>query len=153
MTRLYFLTFLLTACFLLSTCKSKGKKEANDEKNIPEFIKTGSVERFSPLMDEIIPPGEIPEILADGFIWAEGPVWLPDQDILLFSDIPNNSVFQWSEQEGLKLYLKPAGYTDTVSRGGETGSNGLLLDLKGNLVLCQHGDRRIAQMDAPLDNG
>jgi gluconolactonase len=35
-------------------------------------------------------------------------------------------------------------------RGGETGSNGLTLDREGRLVLCQHGDRRIARMDAPV---
>jgi gluconolactonase len=93
----------------------------------------------------------LPEIIAEGFGWSEGPLWLAEQDILIFSDIPKNAVFQWSEQDGLKLYLKLAGYTDTISRGGETGSNGLLLDNKGGLILCQHGDRRIARMDAPLD--
>jgi gluconolactonase len=102
-------------------------------------------------MDEIIPQGELPEIIADGFEWTEGPVWLPDQNILLFSDIPSNSVFQWSEQGGVKLYLRPSGYTDPLPRGGESGSNGLLIDGDGNLILCQHGDRRIAKMDAPLD--
>ena len=50
------------------------------------------------------------------------------------------------------MYLKPSGYTDTVPRGGETGSNGLLLDPAGRLVLCQHGDHRMAWMDAPLDD-
>jgi gluconolactonase len=102
-------------------------------------------------MDKIIPPGEVPEIIAKGFKWTEGPVWIPEQNILLFSDIPDNSIFQWSEQGGTKLYLKPAGYTDTVSRGGETGSNGLIVNKYGQLILCQHGDRRIARMDAPLD--
>jgi gluconolactonase len=116
------------------------------------FVRTGSVERLDPLLDNIIAPGELPEIIASGFEWAEGPVWLTKQKILLFSDIPVNSVYQWSEKDGLKLYLKPAGYTDTTSRGGEVGSNGLLVDRVERLVLCQHGDRRIARMDARLDN-
>jgi gluconolactonase len=72
--------------------------------------------------------------------------------MLLFSDIPVNSIYAWSEQDGLSLYLQPSGYTDTIQRGGETGSNGLLLDHSGRLVLCQHGDRRIAYMDAPLED-
>ena len=114
--------------------------------------KTGSVDRFSPLMDDIIPPGEVPEILASGFEWSEGPLWLPEQDMLIFSDIPVNSIFKWSEMDGLSLYLKPAGYTGTSGRDGEEGSNGLLLDQQGRLVLCQHGDRRMARMDASLDN-
>jgi len=116
-----------------------------------DYPTTGSIDRLSPELDRIIAPGSLPEILAEGFEWSEGPLWLPQQQKVIFSDIPNNSIFEWSEKGGLKLYLKPSGYTDTIPRGGETGSNGLLLDLTGQLVLCQHGDRRMARMNAPLD--
>jgi len=116
-----------------------------------EYPTTGSVLRLSPELDRIIAPGTLPEILAEGFEWSEGPLWLPEQKKVIFSDVPNNSIFEWSEQDGLKLYLKPSGYTDTIARGGETGSNGLILDGNGQLVLCQHGDRRMARMKAPLD--
>ena len=116
------------------------------------FPVTGSVDRLDPAMDRIVARGVLPEVLAEGFTWTEGPLWLPDQEMLVFSDIPNNSIFSWSEQGGLKRYLKPSGYTDTLPRGGETGSNGLLLDAEGRLVLCQHGDRRMAVMDAPLEH-
>jgi gluconolactonase len=143
---------LVVLSIIFSTCKLKPAEQLRNLEKPDSLTTAGSVERLSPEMDGIIPLGELPEIIAEGFEWSEGPVWLPEQDILLFSDIPNNSVFQWSEKNGLKLYLKPAGYTGTVSRGGETGSNGLLLDKKGQLILCQHGDRRIAQMDAPLGN-
>ena len=118
----------------------------------PVYPKTGSVERLDTRMDEIIAVGVLPEIVADSFDWSEGPLWLPKEEILIFSDIPENSVYQWSEEGGLKLYLNPAGYTGTLRRGGETGSNGLLLDHEGRLILCQHGDRRMAMMDAALDN-
>jgi gluconolactonase len=138
----------------VSTCKTRSANQSQKLSDKPDtpFVRTGSVERLSPQLDDIIAPGELPEIIASGFEWTEGPVWLPEQKVLLFSDIPVNSVFQWSEKDGLKLYLKPAGYTDTTSREGEAGSNGLLVDKEGRLVLCQHGDRRIARMDAPLDN-
>ncbi|HEC45058.1 MAG TPA: SMP-30/gluconolactonase/LRE family protein [Bacteroides sp.] len=117
-----------------------------------KYTKTGSVERLSPIMDDIIKPGVLPEIIADSFEWSEGPVWVPELEAVLFSDIPHNSVFQWTEKDGLELYLKPSGYTDTIRRGGETGSNGLLLDPNDRLVLCQHGDRKMARMDAPLSD-
>jgi len=52
----------------------------------------------------------------------------------------------------VRPYLQPSGYTGQEPRGGETGSNGLIIDPQGRLVLCQHGDRRMARMDAPLDN-
>jgi gluconolactonase len=153
MNKTYFLTLLLTTAIAISACKTKTSEKKSEirEKKVTTYTKTGSIERLSPLLDDIFAPGELPEIIAEGFEWTEGPVWLPEQDMLLFSDIPNNSVFQWSEKDGLKLYLKPAGYTDTISRGGETGSNGLLLDKEGRLVLCQHGNRCVARMDAPLD--
>lgn len=115
------------------------------------YPKQGSVHRLSPAMDEIIKPGTFPEILAEGFDWCEGPLWLPEQEMLIFSDIPQNKIFQWSEKEGLMDYLHPSGFTGEAGRGGESGSNGLLLDAEGKLVLCQHGDRRMAMMNAPLD--
>jgi gluconolactonase len=71
--------------------------------------------------------------------------------MLLFSDIPGNSIYKWTKEKGTELYLTPSGYTGSKPRGGEIGSNALLLNSRGQLVLCQHGDRRMAVMDAPLD--
>jgi len=99
---------------------------------------------------QIIPANADIEILAEGFEWTEGPLWLEKENKLIFSDIPNNSIFEWSEKGGKKLYLKPAGYTGFIEREGEPGSNGLLLNPEGKLVLCQHGDRRVALMNADL---
>ncbi len=103
-------------------------------------------------MESIIKPDAKIEILAEGFDWSEGPLWLPERQSVLLSDIPPNKVFEWSDARGLQLYLTPSGYTGETARGGEVGSNGLILDAAGRLVLCQHGDRRMARMNAPLDN-
>ena len=153
MNKINFLTLLVITAITISACNSKSSAKKGEASGSADkvFFKMGSVERNSPMMDDIISPGELPEMLAHGFKWTEGPLWLPDQNMLLFSDIPANSIFQWSEKDGLKLYLKPSGYTDTIKRGGETGSNALLLDNEGRLVLCQHGDRRMARMDAQID--
>ncbi len=114
---------------------------------------TGSIDRLSSDLDALVPPGSKLEILAEGFEWAEGPVWLPAQNKLLFSDIPRNCIFQWSETDGLSLYMDSAGFPGPPrSDGLMIGSNGLMLDADGNLILCQHGDRRIVKMDAPLDH-
>ncbi|HSO86641.1 MAG TPA: SMP-30/gluconolactonase/LRE family protein [Draconibacterium sp.] len=101
---------------------------------------------------DLIPDNLKIEIISEGFEWTEGPLWLPNENKLIFSDIPSNSIFEWTEIGGTKLYLKPAGYTGKEKRGGETGSNGLLLNPEGELVLCQHGDRRMAKMKAKLSN-
>ena len=92
------------------------------------------------------------EVLDSGFTWTEGPLWLKKTNQLLFNDIPPNKTYSWSEKDGTKIYLQPSGYTDDSPRGGEPGANGMLLNNNEQLILCQHGDRRIALMDAPLDN-
>lgn len=121
--------------------------------------KTGSIEHIDPALDSIVDQDAVAEIIADGFEWSEGPLWVEKENMLLFSDVPKNTVYKWTEAKalqgdsignGTEIYLTPSGYTDTAKRGGETGSNGLLLNAKGNLVLCQHGNRQMAEMDAAI---
>jgi len=113
---------------------------------------TGMIERTDPALDSIISPNARVEIISSGYTWSEGPLWIENKKMLLFSDVPANTVFKWTEAKGTEVYLKPSGYTGTIARGGETGSNGLALDKNGRLVLCQHGNRQVAWMDADLDN-
>ena len=141
-TFIYFLLIAIIPASLIS-CRSTVK---NTYKTI------GSIERISPDLDKIIKPGAVIEVLAQGFQWTEGPVWVNSGNYLLFSDIPANSIYKWSSKDSITLYLKPSGYTGTEPRGGETGSNALVLDPQGRLVMCQHGNRQMARMDAPLDN-
>ncbi|MGL6073799.1 MAG: SMP-30/gluconolactonase/LRE family protein [Fimbriiglobus sp.] len=131
---------LLLACLVGFT----GFSFADDKK--PETM--GSVVRIDAKFDELIPKDAVIEVLAGGFKWSEGPVWVKDGSYLLFSDIPNNRVCKWSEKEGLEAnYLKPSGFTVGAKfDGNEPGANGLALDKTGALILCQHGDRRIARL-------
>ena len=110
----------------------------------------GSIERKDPRLDALIPPGARMEVLAGGFDWTEGPLWIKDGGYLIFSVIPPNKILKWKEGEGASIYLRPSGLTGPKDLRPEPGSNGLLLDPQGRLVLCQHGDRRMARMDAPL---
>ena len=113
----------------------------------------GSLEKSDPALDNIIAANAKIEIIAEGFEWSEGPLWIEKHQMLLFSDVPMNTVFKWTEAKGKEVYLKPSGYTGAEpSLCKEPGSNGLILDASGNLVLCQHGDRQMAKMDAPIDN-
>lgn len=97
--------------------------------------------------DALVPADAVIETLAGGFRWTEGPVWMKAGQFLLFSDIPNNAVMKWQDGAGISTFLKPAGYTGPAKRGGEPGSNGLLVDSEGRLVLCEHGDRRVARLE------
>lgn len=112
----------------------------------------GRVERLDAALDRLVPRDAEIEIVAEGFDWPEGPVWVPDGGYLLFSDVPRNTIYRWHPEGGLSEWLRPSGYTGDTERGGEMGSNGLLLDAQGRLVLCQHGDRRVARLDAPLSD-
>jgi gluconolactonase len=111
----------------------------------------GRIERLDPSLDSIIVNDAKIEIIADSLNWAEGPLWIEKNKMLLFSDVPQNTIYKWTEEKGKEIYLTPSGYTDTAKRGGETGSNGLTLDNNGNLVLTQCGNRQIALMNAPLN--
>jgi len=110
----------------------------------------GSIERMDASMDALISSDASIEIIAEGHEWTEGPLWVESEKMLLYSDIPPNKIFKWTEDKGKELYLSPSGYTGSIPRGGEPGSNGLILNKEGKLVLCQHGDRRMALMDADL---
>jgi gluconolactonase len=111
----------------------------------------GVIERYDPSIDKIISNDARAEIIAEGFDWSEGPLWVEKYKMLLFSDVPKNTIYKWTLENGKEVFLTPSGYTGDVERGGEMGSNGLLCDKKGHLVMCQHGDRRMARMDAPIN--
>jgi len=116
----------------------------------PPPRQTCTVEKLDPALAEIIDDKPELEVIATGLDWSEGPLWLPASKTLIFSDVPKNIVWAWAETGGLKKYLKPSGYTGAVPRTGEMGSNGLALSPDNQLLLCQHGDRRVAAMNAML---
>ncbi len=91
-------------------------------------------------------------VIGSGFSWTEGPLWVEDGKFLLFSDIPNNIIYKIDAAGKTSEFLRPSGFTGNISRKGELGSNGLLLNEQGELVLMQHGDRRVAKMKASFDD-
>jgi gluconolactonase len=139
MKHLIAFTFLLLTVF---SCKTTS-----------ELKTTGSIERLDPSLDAIISPDAKVEILSEGYKWSEGPVWIESEKMLLFSDVPQNTIFKWTEKSGAEIFLTPSGYTgSTPSASHEPGSNGLTLDNNGKLILCQHGDRRIARLESPYND-
>ncbi|RXJ74377.1 gluconolactonase [Veronia nyctiphanis] len=86
--------------------------------------------------NRIVPTGATVTQLCTGVIWAEGPVWLPEDDAVLFSDVKGCKVYRWSEDTGLHIEKEYSHY-----------SNGNYLDPKGDLVTCEHGRRCISRTD------
>jgi gluconolactonase len=108
----------------------------------------GRIHRLSPTLDAVVAPDAAIVQLAEGFIWAEGPVWVRDGGYLLFSDVPGNVMYRWSEADGVTTFLSPSGYDGpTTDAFAEPGSNGLALDASGALLVCDHGNRALARVD------
>jgi gluconolactonase len=105
-----------------------------------------AIERLDPALDALLDANAVVEHLGSGFNWSEGPIWVPAQNALLFSDVPENRVYRWKDGEGVSVFLEPSGFTGSQYNGRERGSNGLTLDPQNRLTLCQHGDRRVARL-------
>ena len=98
-------------------------------------------------MDALIAADAELEVLATGFNWSEGPVWMSRENQLIFSDVPENIAYRWRDGKGVDIFLQPSGLTGPDEGSREPGSNGLKLDAQGRLLLAQHGDRRIARLN------
>jgi gluconolactonase len=141
------LLIMLIAASAIFSCNNSTETKMGASK----YKSIGTIERIDPSLDSIISPDAKIEVIADSFDWSEGPVWIESKQMLLFSDVPQNIVYKWTEEKGKEIFLTPSGYSDSVKRGGEMGSNGLTLDPNDQLVLCQHGNRQMAKMDASFD--
>ena len=108
----------------------------------------GSITRFDPALDRLIDTASPIEVIATGFRWAEGPVWIDRGRYLLFSDVPANVVYRWKAGEGARPFLDPSGLAGPIPAGiREAGANGLTLDAEGALLLADSGTRAIVRVD------
>ena len=111
----------------------------------------GSIDRIEKEINSLIDKNTKIEVLADGFDWSEGPVWSNELNGLLFSDVPQNKIYFWNEKDGVTEFISPSGFTGvSVTSGREIGSNGLTFNSNGNLILAQHGDRRVSMLTSKL---
>ncbi|MEZ0484099.1 SMP-30/gluconolactonase/LRE family protein [Fibrella aquatica] len=122
----------------------------------------GNVVRLDPRLDQLLAKEAKIEVLASGFEWTEGPVWVrqpasttgtTSTGYLLFSDVPKNTIYRWTAVDGCQPFLSPSGYTGLGTYSDEPGSNGLALDAQGRLISCEHGDRRLSAMPLPGPGG
>ena len=108
--------------------------------------------RKDPALDEIVPGDAKIEKLAGGFLFTEGPIWVPrteDTDgYLLFSDPNNNLIYRWTQDGQFSIFMTKSGYRGVdIGEYGQPGSNGLTLDKQGRLTINQHGNRRVVRME------
>jgi gluconolactonase len=98
-----------------------------------------SVARFTILdhrMQDLILPGAALEVLQTGLLWAEGPVWFPAGDYLMWSDIPNSRLWQWIPELGARVFSHAS-----------NNCNGNTRDAQGRRVTCEHLTRSVVRFE------
>ncbi len=130
---------------------SEGSSSESSSSIGPAPKTIGSIEILSGKAYEFVDENTQLIELAQGFTWAEGPVWYAKGGFLLFSDVPENIAYKWHPTEGLSRFLSPSGSTGLHFGDGPQGSNGMAINSLNELIIAQTGDRRIAKMTASLD--
>lgn len=113
------------------------------------------IEIYNSSIESVIDVSSEIEVLADSISLPEGPVWDSNSKSLLFVDVMGNKLYQWNETEGVSEYISPSGNTGYAPNVdfGLLGANGLVINSDGDIVVCQHGDRRVALIEnAPSSN-
>ena len=136
---------LVLAALLIAGCSPAPQAPVAEK---PAAI--GSIARLDPAFDAIVPKDAQIEKLAGGFTFIEGPLWRPNR-ALWFSDVVGNVVRQWTPDGKVIEILRPGGYDgNSLPAGGFVGPNGMTADKDGAVLLCQHGNRRIARIDRDM---
>ena len=145
-----------TARFLTARRTSSGssrqRSTSTSRRKLPSAKLRRRSRRKDPALDEIVPPDAKIEKLAGGFLFTEGPIWVPRSEetdgYLLFSDPNNNVIYRWTQDGQLSIFMTKSGYRGMdIGEYGQPGSNGLTLDKQGRLTINQHGNRRVVRME------
>lgn len=105
-----------------------------------------SVHQLDDKFHGLVPRGATVEVIATGFGWSEGPVWIRQEGYLLFSDVPGNRIYRWTAREGATSFLHPSG--GTISKGfREPGANGLKPGGPDHILVADQGNRAIALLN------
>ena len=108
----------------------------------------GKITRFDPALDALVDVNAPIEVLATGYKWSEGPVWVKDGGYLLFSDVPSNVIWKWKAGKGAVKFMEPSGLAGPIPAGvREAGANGLAIDARGQLIMADSGSRCVAIVD------
>ena len=135
---------LAVPILVLTGCSDRPVQSKSEKAPIPS---AGSIERRDAALDAIVPADAVIEKLADGFQFTEGPLWFPAGH-LWFSDVQGNVVRQWSPA-GVVEVLRSGVYDGAnASTDAFIGPNGMIADKDGAVLLCQHGNRRIARISS-----
>jgi gluconolactonase len=125
-----------------------GVSQAAEQGVTPTSMEQSRIDRWDPAMDAIVPADWKIEKLAEGFGWAEGPIWVNSGAYLLFTDVPGNKMWKWSEKGGLEKFLDPSGAANPdPAIWREAGANGLAILDRKTILLADTGSRMIQKLN------
>lgn len=94
----------------------------------------GATVVLDPRLESLVDPLATPDQIVSGCIFTEGPLWNHRDNTLTFSDVRGNTMYRWSEATGKQIIRQPSGV-----------SNGNTFDRNGNMVTCEHMNRRVSR--------
>jgi len=147
-SQLFFIA-VVGVMFLTTACQTREQTGESQDPGEQDSVMYG-VQVMQDRLRSLIDADASIEKLGEGFRFTEGPAWHPD-GYLLFSDIPQNKIMKWQPGTGVTLYMDSSGLSSGNNKyPGEYqyGSNGLMFDHQNRLVICQHGNRRVARVEA-----
>lgn len=148
------LTLLLGSLLTLGACTTTSTLANNADTSSQTVTSTyntvGQIARYSDDSLAVIPADTVIEKLTeDKFQWSEGPLWIAEQNTVLFTDVPQNTLYSWSDQAGLSVFLKPSGLEGNDVEGifNSAGANGLVRAPDGGIYAGDHGNRAITHIN------
>ncbi len=154
MSRSHASLFAIPLATLIAACSAQTAPDTDTTNDTggTGTVTIGQLTTFDPAFDGVVAADASIERLTDpgehGFTWSEGPAWVREGDFLLFTDVPENTMYRWSEADGLSVFLQPSGYAgpdDGTLR--EAGANGLFAEPGGTVLLADSGSRLVARLD------
>ena len=152
LTSPFTLSITIATTIVVMACSSTKNKVGNTSSESPTRDYTSHVLRITEEVDTFFDVDATYEILSEDLKYADGPLWHPQLQGLLFSEVEKNAVLLWKSDTLMQEYLMPSGYTGNDRRSMKKGSRGLGMDNEGNILLCQEGDGTVSIMAAQLTN-
>ncbi|MCL6295355.1 SMP-30/gluconolactonase/LRE family protein [Jejuia spongiicola] len=131
---------ILLIPILLSSCEKQKKIKHKT------FQTVGKIERLDKQLDDIISPNAVIEILSTGHKWSEGPIWIKEDQKLVYTDVGHQKIYQWTEKDSVSLYLDM-----NDPNPNRPGPSALLIDKNKKLVILQYGHGQAVKMNSALD--
>ncbi|WP_190811172.1 SMP-30/gluconolactonase/LRE family protein [Flagellimonas sp. S3867] len=134
---------VLLAFLLISSCGEQKKTKPQPK----TFQTVGKIERLDKALDDVISPHAVIEVLSTAHAWSEGPIWLKDEQKLVYTDVGHQKLYQWTEKDSVTLYL------DMKDSDPERpGPSALLVDQNDSLVILRYGHGEAVRMKSSINN-